>query len=223
MSRLRAALLIFFLLPLVAGCLPDPWREYHFTEPSDYYYSYPAPEGLRGPPPLLVGYLGGGQSARDCIDLLHSFAEEQGIALLCPSVEGRDGLADRLKVETELAAILRQIYSTNVFEDRFYLAGFGNGGDFVLEYGLKYPGAVRAVSAMSVETYPEMPVPYGVPPVQLLVGETDEEGQTKAWAQEAIWRPAGMPVRVVSVAGSGRAPSVGFARLTTELIHQISR
>lgn len=223
MSRLRLAILLFAGLPLLAACGPDPWGSYHYTNPSDYYYAFPPTDRLRGPPPLLVVYLGGGRSERDCIDLFYEFAAEQGIALLCPWVEGRDGLEDRLKVETELAAILSQIYTSNVFEDKFYLAGFGDAGDFVLEYGLKYPGAVRAVSAMSVEAYPENPIPFGVPPAQLLVGESDDDGLARAQAQEEIWRSAGMSVRVVPVDGNGRAPSIGFARLTTDLIDQISR
>jgi pimeloyl-ACP methyl ester carboxylesterase len=222
-SRLRLAVLFFAGLLLLAACGPDPWGKYHYTNPSDFYYAFPPTEGLRGPPPLLVVYLGGGRSERDCIDLFYEFVTEKGIALLCPWVEGRDGLDDRLNVETELAAILGQIYTSNVFEDKFYLAGFGDAGGFVLEYGLKYPSAVRAVSVMSVETYPEMAIPFGAPPVQLLAGESDEEGLAKARAQEEIWRSTGMAVRVVPVDGNGRAPSVGFARLTTDLIDQISR
>lgn len=223
MKRVNLLLAVVVAGSLLAACGGNVWREYRFTEPSEYYFYYPEATVRRGPPPLLIALLGEDQSARDCMELFHSYAVDRGIALLCPASQGGDDLVDRVQAETDLAAILAQIYTTHVFQERFFLAGFADAGTFALEYGLKYPGAVGGVSAMSVETFPELPVPFGAPPVQLLVGESDQKGLERAGEQEQTWRTAGMLIRVATVDGDGRSPSIGFARLASELIDQIVR
>lgn len=223
MKRIPLLLAVVLVGSLLASCADNRWREFRFSEPSEYYFYYPEATQRRGPPPLLIALLGESRSALDCMELFHSYAVDRGISLLCPGVQGGDDLEDRLQAETNLAAILAQIYTTHLFQDRFFLAGFRDAGTFALEYGLKYPGAVGGVSAMSVETFPELPVPLGVPPVQLLVGESDQKGSERAEAQEQTWRSAGMLIRVASVDGDGRSPSIGFARLASELIDQIVR
>lgn len=223
MRRVDLPLAVLLAGSLLVACADNRWREYRFTEPSEYYFYFPETTLRRGAVPLLISLLGEDRSARDCMELFQSYAFDREIALLCPASQGGNVLEDRLQAETDLAAILAQIYTTHVFQDRFFLAGFGDAGTFALEYGLKYPGAVGGVSAMSVETFPDLPVPFGAPPVQLLVGESDPKGLAKAEEQEQTWRDAGMLIRVASVDGDGRSPSIGFARLASELIDQIVR
>lgn len=223
MTRIRIVLAGLLGWMLLSGCGSGSWRQYRFTNPSEYYFYYPETETLRGPPALLIGLLGEGRSDLDCIELLHSFALDRKIAVLCPARQGGVALEDRLQAQTDLAEILGQIYSTHTFRNQFFLAGFGDAGTFALEYGLQYPAAVGGISAMSVEDFPDGPVPAGAPPVQLLVGSTDRQGLEKAQAQEQVWREAGLLIRVATVEGDGRSPSVGFARLASELIDQMIR
>ncbi len=215
-------LLIPVLLVLLSACRGAAYRDYHFTEPVDYYYFFPEGAGSRGPAPLVIALLGEKRSPLDCIELFQQFAVDRRYALLCPDLGGDKGLADPLQAERDLAAILTKLYSTETFQNRFFLIGFGDGGSFALDYALRYPQAVGGVSAMSVETYPENFAPPGPLPVQLLAGEQDQEGLAAAQAVGQTWLAQGLLVRVVPVEGNGRSPSQAFARFSSELVDELS-
>ena len=220
--RLRFLLLPFLAL-LLSACRAAAWRDYHFTEPVEYYFLYPEGAGSTGPAPLFVALLGEDRSPLDCIELFNRFADDRGYGLLCPELGGGEGLADWQQAELDLSAILTQLYSSQTFQDRFFLAGFGDGGTFVLEYALKYPAAVSGVSAMSPRTYPAVFAPPGPLPVQFIVGAEDEEGLEAAQAAEQAWRGLGILVRLVPIDGNGRSPSQTFARLASQLVDEVSR
>src|SRR3972149_3502200 len=84
----RRALLASGLLLLLAGCRPQAWRDYHFTDPLEFYFSYPTTTDLGGAPPLFIALLGEGRSPLDCIELFQQFAEDRFYALLCPDLGG---------------------------------------------------------------------------------------------------------------------------------------
>ena len=220
--RLRLLLLPVLVLVLSA-CRAAAWRDYHFTEPVEYYFYYPDSAGVTGPAPLFIGLLGEQRSPLDCIELFNQFAEDRGYGLLCPDLGGQGGLADSLQAGQDLSAILTQLYNSHTFQDRFFLAGFADGGTFALEYALTYPGAVIGVSAMSPEGFPEVLVSPGPLPVQFVIGEGDEEGLAAAQAAEQTWQAWGILVRLVPVEGNGRSPSQTFARLASQLADEVSR
>jgi pimeloyl-ACP methyl ester carboxylesterase len=215
----RSARLGISLFLLLAGCRAAAWREYHHTEPVEYYFTYPATEGPRSPPPLIIALLGEDHSPLDCIELFQPSAAERQMALLCPELGGEGGLADRPRAESDLAAILTDLYAQHAFDSKFTLAGFSDGGEFALEYGLKYPGSVSGISAMSVDEFPE--VAAAAMPVQILVGETDERRLAAAQEVEQAWRERGILVRLLTVDGNGREPNRDFARLASEVTEQI--
>ena len=99
----RHALLLALLLVLLSGCRAAAWRDYHHSEPVEYYFSYPTSTGLGGAPPLFIALLGEDRSPLDCIELFQQFAEDRGFALLCPALGGEAELADPLQAESDLA------------------------------------------------------------------------------------------------------------------------
>lgn len=207
-------------LLLLAGCRAAGWRDYHHTDPVEYYFSYPTTTGLRGAPPLFIALLGEGRRPLDCIELFQQFAEDRQYALLCPELGGQGGLADRAQAERDLADVLTELYAEYTFESRFFVTGFGDGGEFVLEYGLKYPGSVSGISAMSVDSYPESFGATGALPVQILVGEADTDRWAAAQEIEQAWRARGVLVRLLMVDGDGGAPNRAFARLASAVLDQ---
>jgi pimeloyl-ACP methyl ester carboxylesterase len=213
-SRLSAVLALL----LLAGCRAAAWRENHYSEPVEYYFRYPETVGAQ-PPRLFVALLGEDRSPLDCIELFAPSADERDDALLCPDLGGEGGLADRPQAEADLAAILTELYSQYQFQDKFYLAGFGDGGEFALEYGFKYPTSVSGISAMSVDNYPEAPA--SSLPVLIVVGEADETRLAPAQEMEQAWRELGVLVRLLTVNGDGDAPTRDFARLASERSTQI--
>jgi len=219
----RHAVVAFLALVLLAGCRAAAWRDYHHTEPVEYYFSYPTSTGLSGAPPLFIALLGEDRSPLDCIELFQKFAEDRRFALLCPKLGGKAGLADEQQAERDLADILTDLYAQHNFESKFFLTGFGDGGEFALDYGFKYPAAVSGITAMSVDAFPEAAGGLGAMPVQVLVGESDEERLAVAQDIEKDWRTRGILVRLLTVAGNGRAPNQAFARLASEVIDQIDQ
>lgn len=219
--RTRRALSLVVLAALLAGCRAAAWRDYHHTEPVEYYFSYPSTTGIRGAPALFIALLGEGRSPLDCIELFQPFAEDRDFALLCPDLGGGQGLEDRAQAERDLADILTSLYAEYDFRDKFYLTGFGLGGEFALEYGMKYSASVSGISAMSVDEYPQPPGPTGAMSVQVLAGESDEDRLAAAQSIEEAWRNLGVLVRVLPVEGNGRAPTQAFARLAAQAIDQI--
>ena len=219
--KTRRLLSLVVLAAFLTGCRAAAWRDYHYTEPVEYYFSHPSSTGLRGAPPLLIALLGEGRSPLDCIELFQPFAEDRDFALLCPALGGEQGLADRAQAERDLADILTALYEQYDFRDKFYLTGFGLGGEFALEYGMKYPASVSGISAMSVDAYPQPGVPTGAMSVQVLAGESDEDRLAEARAIEEAWRNLGVLIRVLPVEGNGRAPTQAFARLAAQAIDQI--
>jgi pimeloyl-ACP methyl ester carboxylesterase len=216
----RRALLASGLLLLLAGCRAQAWRDYYFTDPVEYYFSYPTTTDLGGAPALFIALLGEGRGPLDCIELFQQFAEDRFYALLCPDLGGKEGLADRVQAERDLADVLTDLYTQYDFESKFFLTGFGDGGEFALEYGLKYPGSVSGISAMSVDSYPETFGATGTMPVQILVGGSDTDRLAAAQETEEAWRARGVLVRLLTVAGDGGAPNQAFARLASEVIDQ---
>jgi hypothetical protein len=219
----RRALVVFVTLVLLTGCRASAWRDYRYTDPVEYYFSYPSTTGLGGAPPLFIALLGEGRSPLDCIELFHQFAEDRRFALLCPKLGGEAGLADEQQAEKDLAGILTDLYAQHIFESKFFLTGFGDGGQFALDYGFKYPGAVSGITAMSVDSYPEVAGSIGPMPVQVLVGESDKERLAAAQDIEKDWRARGILVRLLTVPGDGGAPNQAFARLAAEVIDQIDQ
>lgn len=219
--RAKALGVVLFTSLLLASCRAAAWRDYLRTEPVEHYFYYPPARGVAGPPPLFVALLGDRLGPLDCIELFYQFAEDRQFALVCPRLGGREGLADVVQAERDLAGVLGNLYAEYTFQEQFYLTGFAEGADFALAYALRYPGAVSGVSAMSIGTYPESFVPPGPLPVQLIVGEEDEEGLAAARDVEQVWNAQGILVRVVEIEGDGRSPSQAFARFASGLIDQI--
>src|SRR3972149_3968412 len=130
-----------------AGCRAEAWRDYHFTDPVEYYFSYPTTTDLGGAPPLFIALLGEGRSPLDCIELFQQFAEDRFYALLGPDRGAKGGLADRVQAERDLADVLTDLYAQYDFESKFFLTGFGDGGGVALACGLEYPGSAGGVCA----------------------------------------------------------------------------
>jgi predicted esterase len=219
----RHAVLACCSFLLLAGCRAAAWRDYLHTDPVEYYFSYPTAGGLGGAPPLFIALLGEDRRPLDCIELFQQFAEDRQFALLCPELGGDDGLADLPQAERDLAVILTDLYAEYDFENKFFVTGFGDGGEFALEYGLKYPGSVGGISAMSVDTYPESFGAVGAMPVQILVGEADPDRWEAAQEIDEAWRARGVLVRLLSVEGDGGAPNQAFARLAAQVIDQFDK
>jgi len=219
----RARALLLCAAALLSACSSESkWEDYYRDAVVPYYLYLPGSASPSAPAPVVVVLLGESASAAECFDLWQPIAEDRELALICPELPD-EALSDTSAMELRMGEVLTSAYGEASLAPRFFLAGFGDSGAFVLEYAFRYPQFVSGVSVMSVEAFPTPSSSAAHAPFQFAVGESDRDGQTAAEAAAETWRQAGLLVRVVSVAGNGNRPNQDFARLVGELASQTSR
>jgi len=221
-DRRRVGLLACALLAAACSRVSE-WKAYFHDDPLPYYLYLP--EGQTGiyPPPLFVGLLGDGGTAADCFDLWQPLAKERELVLICPELAGGATLTGNIDAEQDLSQVLTQLYSEYALQPRFFLAGFGDAGRFVLDYALRYPQVVSGVSVMAVDEFPAGSTAVADLPFLVALGETDRARAPAVEAAAEAWHQLGLLIRVVPISGDGNRPTLDFARLSAELCSQTAR
>lgn len=222
MALRRAGLLVS--LALVTACGPGAAAQpYYHEDPLPYYLYVPEDRSELNPPPLFVGLLGQGGSALDCFDLWQSLAEDRDLALICPELIGGADLQGSVDAQRDLGTVLTDVYAQQTFQPRFFLAGFGDAGRFAMDYALQFPQVVSGVAVTAVDELPDPSTTVSQIPFLLALGEEDRERKAAVDSGAEAWRQLGLVIRVVSISGDDRRPSLDFARLAAELASQTSR
>lgn len=211
-------------LILVAACSrSSEWRAYFHDDPLPHYLYIPEGGAGISPPPLFIGLLGEGGSAVDCFDLWQPLAKERDLVLICPELAGGATLTGNTDAERDLSNLLTQLYSQYRLQPRFFLAGFGDAGRFVLDYALRFPQVVSGVAVMAVDEFPAGSTAVADLPFLIAIGENDRARAPAVDAAAEAWRQLDLLIRVVPVSGDGNQPTLDFARLAAELCSQTAR
>lgn len=211
-------------LIVAAACSrSSAWKDYFHKDPLPYYLFVPEGHPSIDPLPLFVGLLGKGGSALDCFDLWQPLAKEREMALICPELAGGKPLVGSTDAERDLANVLTPLYTQYNLKPRFFLAGFGDAGRFVMDYALRFPQVVSGVAVMAVDEFPPPTTAVTEIPFLVALGENDRARTPAVDAAAEAWRKLGLLIRVVSVSGAGDRPSLDFARLAAELSLQTSQ
>lgn len=218
----RFVILSVVVLLVLAGCGGGPnARDYRSTEPSEYYVYFPQDYKADVDWLLFLGVHADGESGADCFRRWQPFADEQSFVLLCPTFtysEGAIVAGDQL-----IAALLRILYNAYPFQARFFAAGDREGGDYVSQYVLRYPGAVTGAAALAPRSLPISTWNQQDVPLLILAGEDDAAAVDEANAMEEAARMKGLPVRVIVLPGEGDDLSGDASRLAVEFALQASR
>ncbi len=221
MTRRRAGLLM--CLALVAACGRGAASQpYYHDDPLPYYLYVPDGHSEQNPAPLFVGLLGNGGSALDCFELWQPLMEDRDLALICPELAKGANLQDNVDAQRDLGTVLTDVYAQQAFQPRFFLGGYGDGGRFALDYALQFPQVVSGVAAMAVDEWPTPSAAVLQIPFLIALGEDDPARKPAIDAGAEAWRQLGLLVRVVSISGDDRQPTLDFARLAAELCLQTS-
>lgn len=219
----RAVSLLFLALATMSCGRGAKWQAYFHEDPIPYYLYLPEGRSDLDPAPLFVGLLGSGGSAADCFDLWQPLAKDRDLALICPELAGGEDLHDNIQAERDLGTVLTDVYAQHTFRPRFFVAGFGDAGRFVLDYTLQFPQVISGAAAMAVDEFPAVNAAGLDMPFLIALGQDDRARQSVVAAAEAAWKAQGLVVRVVSIGGDDREPTLDFARLAAELCVQTSR
>jgi len=135
------------------------------------------PSDLSSPRPLLVFFHGEGGQAREAIDLLRPYADEQGMVLLAPQPVGEtwdlrgDGRgSDAVALQQSLVGLGAMVPLDLA---RVGVAGFAGGASYALSLGLENGDLFGSVLAFS-PGFVTPRQPRGTPRVFIAHGTSDE-------------------------------------------------
>jgi len=218
----RVVILITTIVVFLAACSgrPDP-RAYRSSTPSEYYVYFPQDYKTDVNWLLFLGVHAEGEDGADCFRRWQPFADDYSFILLCPTFTYADGSI--LSGEQLIAELLRNLYNSYPFQSRFFVAGLGEGGDFVMQYAFRYPDAVTGAAALSPQEFPASVYNGQSVPLLILAGEEDAPAVQVANEFEAEAQRLGLPVRVIFLQNEDDNLSGDASRLAVEFALQASR
>jgi predicted esterase len=211
---------ILVVLLLVSACGPR-FVENRFEQPSEYYLYVPDNYQPSDEFHLFIALHGQDQDGEDCFEQWWRYAQEVRFVLLCPTMPFDEGGYDNNLAESQLAAILTDIYSRYTFANQFYLAGYEAGADFTIAYAYRYPSAIFGMSVISPRELPSTALAYNIPTL-LLVGEEDTEERQAAEMFKEFLQSAGYSIRLVVVSGLDEALSPDARRISIDLYRDLT-
>jgi poly(3-hydroxybutyrate) depolymerase len=224
MHKLHRTPLKLFWLPillLLASACGPRFPENRYESPSEYYLYVPDNYEPDGEFYLFVALHGHDQDGADCYEEWWRYAREVRFVLLCPTMPVDDEGYDRSHAESQLAAILTEVYSRYTFANQFFLAGYEAGADFALPYAYRYPSAVIGVAVIGPRQLPSTASAYNIPAL-LMVGEeeTDQRQATEAFSE--VLQGAGYTIRLIVVSGLEESLSADARRTSVDLYRDLT-
>jgi predicted esterase len=146
---------------------------YFFRLPYEYYLFIPESYRPEEASPLFIGVHGAGGDGRQCLKWWQKAAEEQGFVLLCPSLADENGGWYAEQGIARLDSILKKVHIDVHVEQRYFLAGFSAGAEFVQIYAMQDVNAVTGVAVLSSGNYHEPSRQAWDIPYLVTIGEQD--------------------------------------------------
>lgn len=216
--------LLLLLTVAMSGCgSGTDASAYRSTDPFEYYVYFPEDYKADVNWLLLVGVHGAGETGEDCFRRWQPLADDYSFVLLCPTFQVSDGVMNDSDSGNKIATLLRILYSTYPFQEQFFIAGNGAGGEFALRYALRYPYAMSGVASLAAENYPAPTTAAEDLPILVVVGERHTAGVEGAQVFEEGMRMLNLPVRVLVLDGEDEDLSSDASRLAIEFALQASR
>jgi poly(3-hydroxybutyrate) depolymerase len=151
---------------------PDP-TPYVRSSPTEYFLYLPSSYTPARDWPLFVGVHGFGHDGRQCLQMWQEYAEKESFVLVCPSLADENGGWYVDVGERMLREIIRQVRKEVRTQDRFFLAGFSAGAEFVQGFAFDHPEMVTAVAILSSGNYYEPSLEARGIPFLVVIGDQD--------------------------------------------------
>ena len=211
------------LAAALSGCAGRSSAEaYHRTQPSELYLYTPPNYEPGTATQLLLALHGEGQDAFDCFDSWRTYADENGLVLLCPELPYSDGQLDRIAAQTLIGQALQTAYGEASLRGTFFVVGFGEGGTLGLQYTSHFPQAITGVVAIASEEFPAL---TGSAPMPVLIltpsGNRTATEAARAYVEQMAAQ--GVAIRLVELDESGSRLTGDAGRVTSEFLAQTLR
>ncbi len=225
----RGARLPGIVLALVAlatalsGCSGRAAAEaYHRTQPSELYLYTPPEYEPGSAAPLLLALHGDGEDAFDCYDFWRTYADTNGLILLCPELPYSDGRMDRASGQLLIGQALQTAYAEVNLRGTFLIVGHGEGGSLALQYASQFPQPISGVAAIGSDEFPALTSAAQMPVLILThSGNRTASEAAQAYVDQMVsW---GVAIRLVELDESGDRLTRDDGRLTSEFLAQTLR
>jgi poly(3-hydroxybutyrate) depolymerase len=211
------------LAAVLGGCSGRSDAEaYHRTQPSELYLYTPPNYAPGTATPLLLALHGEGEDAFDCYDFWRTYADTNGLVLLCPELPYSDGQMDRAAAQVLIGQALQTAYAEVSLRGTFFVVGFGEGGTLALQYTSQFPQAITGVVAIASEEFPALPASARMP-VLILTPSGNHTASEAAQAYVDQMVPLGLATRLVVLDEKGDRLTRDAGRMASEFLAETLR
>jgi pimeloyl-ACP methyl ester carboxylesterase len=217
------ALGLVVLTAVLGGCSGRGEAEaYHRTQPSELYLYTPPNYEPGTATQLLVALHGEGEDAFDCYDFWRTYADTNGLVLLCPELPYSGGRLDRTAGQALIGQALQTAYAEVSLRGTFFVVGFGEGGTLGLQYASQFPQAITGVVAIASEEFPAFTGSARMP-VLILTPSGNRTASEAAQAYVDQMVPLGLTIRLVVLEEKGNKLTRDAGRITGEFLAETLR
>jgi poly(3-hydroxybutyrate) depolymerase len=212
------ALGLVVMAVVLSGCAGRAAAEaYHRTQPSELYLYTPPNYEPGTATQLLLALHGEGQDAFDCFSFWRTYADENGLVLLCPELPYSNGRMDRTAAQALIGQALQTAYAEVSLRGTFFVAGFGEGGTLALLYTSQFPQAITGAVAIGSEEFPALPSSAQVP-VLILAPSGNRTASEAAQAYVDQMTAQGLAIRLVALDENGKRLTSDAGRMAAEFL-----
>jgi poly(3-hydroxybutyrate) depolymerase len=197
-------------------------QAYHRTQPTELYLYTPPNYEPGTATQLLLGLHGEGQDAFDCYSFWRTYADENGLVLLCPELPYSDGRMDRTAAQALIGQALQTAYAEVSLRGTFFVVGFGEGGTLALQYTSQFPQAITGAVAIASEEFPALPESAQMP-VLILASSGNRTASEAAQTYVDQMTAQGLVIRLVVLDESGTRLTGDAGRMTGDFLDETLR
>jgi poly(3-hydroxybutyrate) depolymerase len=212
------ALGLVALALVLGGCAGrSEAQAYHRTQPTELYLYTPPNYEPGTATQLLLALHGEAQDAFDCYSFWRTYADENGLVLLCPELPYSDGRMDRTAAQALIGQALQTAYGEVSLRGTFFVVGFGEGGTLALQYTSQFPQAITGAVAIASEEFPALP---GSAPMPVLILAPSGNRTASEAAQTYVdqMTAQGLVIRLVVLDESGKRLTGDAGRIAAEFL-----
>jgi poly(3-hydroxybutyrate) depolymerase len=197
-------------------------QAYHRTQPTELYLYTPPNYEPGTATQLLLGLHGEGQDAFDCYSFWRTYADENGLVLLCPELPYSDGRMDRTAAQALIGQALQTAYAEVSLRGTFFVVGFGEGGTLALQYTSQFPQAITGAVAIASEEFPALPESAQMP-VLILASSGNRTASEAAQTYVDQMTAQGLAIRLVVLDENGKRLTGDAGRMTGDFLDETLR
>ncbi len=207
--------------PLILAHNPTPYER---ESPTLFYFYLPEGYTTDREWPVFVGIHGFGSDGEACLQMWQPYADQAGFVLVCPSLSEESGGWYQDAGSRMLKAVMKEVRKECHVQDKFFLAGFSAGAQFVQGFAFDYPSSVTGTAVLSAGNYYEPSQGAHDVPFLVVIGDQDNPAGVKTAGEfRDLLKQAGYSVEFHLLPGIGHTVTDQALDLTIDFYRRIYR